>query len=580
MGSRKGKIIVLVIVILLLLAGGGVAVWYFTGDDYHSKKNMKLAEEAFADGQLEEAEEYYEAALEYDATLKDAYINLAGLEIKDHKYEAAIRTLHKGLENTTEVEGATAQLLEELVEVYNRMAQESIDKKEYDQALILVARGHDETGSPKLKDRKTEIYQLWIDSCLEEENYNLALQKVKYGYDVTGNDLLLDRKEEIYLKWAEDCIANRDYPGTMQALKDGLADTGSAALEAKIKEVKEKRILVSEKRFDVALNSTDEYYYDSKGRQIEIVYGKVGGGVAQRETYAYDDAGNVIEFTLYAGEDIQVTRMLYEWTEVEGKKRCVSTRLDAEGNMICRYVEEDAKPISEEEYYGENGALSLFRQYEYDEAGNLLKEVVVSEGKTTVDRYEHTYDEAGNLRESVYLDEEDNVLHRRACDAAGNEIESVQYEGGEIVYSAYRTFDERGNMLTEDILSLLRYEEEDNHTEYIYGEDNEVIEHVYIDNFSGYEEKTVYDRIEDGNTETKEIKTYENGELTEHHVVYTTYDEEGKIFHIKKWDEEEQYFFEEIVYENDEDGNQIYYRHSSYGNDWEYWTEYEYGFPE
>lgn len=577
MGSKKGKIIVLVIVILLLLAGAGVAVWYFTGDDYNSKKNMKLAEEAFAEGQLKEAQEYYEAALEYDTTLKDAYTKIANLEINDHKYEAAIRTLHKGLENTTEIGGATAQLLEELVEVYNRMAQEAIDKKEYDQALILVARGHDETGSQKLEDRKTEIYQLWIDSCLEEGNYNLALQKVNYGYDVTGQDLLLDRKEEIYLKWAEDCIANRDYPGTMQALKDGLANTGSAALKTKIKEVKEKRILVSEKHIDATYNRVNEYYYDSKGQLIEFIE-KNNGKVFQTKNYAYDDDGNVIEYIEMING--MHNRACYEWTEADGKKQCVTTYLSNDGRMIGREITIDEKLILDEDYNWEDGTLIASRQYKYDEAGNLMEEAVVSEGKTAIDRYENTYDEDGNLRETRYLGEGDKVLGRTAYDAAGNVTEAVYYEDGEIVSSTYKTYDERGNLLTWDTRFRYSYDEDDSHTEYVYDENDEVILHLYIDHLSGNEKKYTYDRTKDGNTETKKIKTYENGELTDDHVVYTTYNEEGKLINNKVWDEKEQDFIRETVWEYDEDGKEVSYRHRDYGSNHLKLTEYEYGFPE
>lgn len=159
-----------------------MAVWYFAGDDYNCKKNLKRAEEAFAEGQLNVAEEYYEAALEYDATLKDAYKKIADLETNDHKYESAIRTLHKGLENTVEVEGATDQLLEELVEVYKRMA---------------------DTGSSALEEKMKEVKEKHVDTVLDsvqEYYYDSKSQLIEYietfrgevfqknyAYDDSGN---------------------------------------------------------------------------------------------------------------------------------------------------------------------------------------------------------------------------------------------------------------------------------------------------------------------------------------------------------------------------------------------------------
>ncbi|MCM1534726.1 MAG: zinc-ribbon domain-containing protein [Clostridium sp.] len=102
---------------LLLALGTAAGVFYFTGDAYVSRKNLKLAEKCYEEEEYEEALSYCREALERDFALTDAYLLQADILQAEEKFEEAVQNLEKGLTRTKQDEKAQGLLAEKIDEV-------------------------------------------------------------------------------------------------------------------------------------------------------------------------------------------------------------------------------------------------------------------------------------------------------------------------------------------------------------------------------------------------------------------------------------------------------------------------------
>lgn len=158
-GPKKGKggiIAALVVVILLVIAAGVGAVLYFTSDSYQIKKNLKLADECFAEEEYEEALDYYKAALKLDRSLVEAYLGSADIYIEKSEYQNAVDILEKGLDK---VRGKKKDALEERLEdAYSLWVTALVSREDYDGARAVLDEGVPEAGAAtdSVESSKTE----------------------------------------------------------------------------------------------------------------------------------------------------------------------------------------------------------------------------------------------------------------------------------------------------------------------------------------------------------------------------------------------------------------------------------------
>lgn len=132
----KGGIIAAFVVVLLVIAVGTGTVLYFTSDGYHIKKNLKLAEECFAEREYKEALSYYRTALKLDSSLVEAYLGSADVYIEDFKYQDAADILEKGLDK---VRGKKKEILKEkLKDTYSLWVTALISVEDYDGARAVL----------------------------------------------------------------------------------------------------------------------------------------------------------------------------------------------------------------------------------------------------------------------------------------------------------------------------------------------------------------------------------------------------------------------------------------------------------
>lgn len=201
---------------------------------------------------------------------------------------------------------------------------------------------------------------------------------------------------------------------------------------------------------------TKEQYYDN-GENIGLSY-----------TYEYDDNGYLTKRTeLYASGAVSY------WLEYEN---------DAEGREL-------------KETLYDNDGMHIYRELEYDEAGNMIRKSEFEEDGTAGAQWQNEYDAAGNMIKSTIVfstgrvysimeyeyDEHGNVTRYASLDGDGNVIESYRYEyelredglpNVTKIYDSENTvqrtkeseYDENGNLIKEttfdnqnEIMMIVKY---------------------------------------------------------------------------------------------------------------------------
>ena len=165
-GKRIAVISVIAVVLLLLLAGVGSAM-YLSSDKYQCKRNVRLADKNYEAEAYEEALSYYEAALDLDDTLVEAYLKSADIYLKEDSYEKALKILKRGMKKN-EDEESWELLNEEYEKVCLEGADFLLDSGEYEQAIDLLKEGQEVVGAVSaaaLADKEKEIQEYLFPSA-------------------------------------------------------------------------------------------------------------------------------------------------------------------------------------------------------------------------------------------------------------------------------------------------------------------------------------------------------------------------------------------------------------------------------
>ena len=209
------------------------------------------------------------------------------------------------------------------------------------------------------------------------------------------------------------------------------------------------------------------YEYDEEGNLTSILNYK-SGELDYRLNY--DKNGNVIEEIYYSDEEV---RQLTEFEfDSDGKLLGENWTMDGEWWATVEYIYDEKGVLVEEKYahqndgestqryvYDDKGRLiekhdsddGLYYSCDYDESGNLVKEVHFTEGKEDY-RYEYKYDEKNQITEKATfeygtIDQRDTFEY----DAEGriiNEKNHSFYEGEHAYYEKINEYDEDGRKLS------------------------------------------------------------------------------------------------------------------------------------
>ena len=229
---------------------------------------------------------------------------------------------------------------------------------------------------------------------------------------------------------------------------------------------------------------TREDYYDENGE------------LQQYRLTKYDAAGNIVEIDRYDKDDTPIWSSVPSYNST-GKVSsfCVFDKED----RVLSYLEYGynalGKLIVQRSYFVDVDELSVgsdytFSAYEYDTAGNVIKEEKGASDSGTYTYYLYylySYDGAGNMIRSECYTEDDEELLRYSTysfDAAGNMVRQENFDGDRnLTGYTVNEFDQQGNSVTSKTYdangnicknALYQYDGKYSLVEYQYGDNNKL----------------------------------------------------------------------------------------------------------
>lgn len=525
----KGKIVALIIVLVLLLAGGGVAVWYFTGNDYNSQKSMKQAEAAFAAGELSDAKDYYEAALDYDETLKDAYIKLADIAIQEGKFDSAIKTLKKGIRNTEDVEGAEDELTAKLEATYVAAIDQKLKAAAYSEALAVADEAIAEMNTPVLVQKKKDIYMDQITAMMVEERYWDAISIAEMAFEATSDTAFEEKMAEAYIMLAQQEMEYGNYDYAWNLIEQGLYEVDSQKL-------KDEKVTLFKRWIDSYIEEGDYYPAIRKAQQafnatedesfnekvVEIYLAWADEYVANGE---YENALDILREGLRETDSAELSDRMdaINASEVLIYKKVV----DVQSGTAVVYSYNAKGQETAIQYLDEYGNISEIRTYTYDDEGNASEYKVYDGTGVLQSKINYIWAEVDGEKQCMitYLDGEERVLRNEIVDEEGKMLSYTEYnvEEGTARIISENTYDAAGNLL--ETITTIGDETIVQKNEYIYDEAGNLKEWVAYTDEGIMELREIYD--EKGNT-LQVLRYDEAGEEVVVEVQYT-YDEAGRM---------------------------------------------------
>ncbi len=626
--GSKGPLIFLIILFILILGAGGVAIWYFTGDDFNSRKNMKLAEECFAEGEMEDALEYYEEALERDETLTDAYTKIADIYLAEGKYEDAIEILADGLEAVAEED--TQTILSALDAAYNKGVDQYKKDNNFDAAFALLEMAKENFGESKYTSEKTTLYIAKSDAKVAENDFYGALSVLNEGEADTGSPSFNSQKVLVYNNMANFYINIGEYSSVIYVLHEGYADTNDASLLTRTADVymAYAKSELDNDNYGTAIDLLYEGYgvtsdeslkdevvnvylvaaedYLARG-DFEGAYVALGSGVsdtdseilkARREEilaniYIISEqvyVDDILEYSMVYNEDGVIVEE--KWYDEYANATDIIT-YDSKGrNLSELYVEEN----EHYEYVYENDLLVLVKvtdlngnplrekSYEYDENGNMTSFLLVDlENGKTIDVGEYVYDEKGRLlyESETYDAGAYAYSNEYAYDDADNLVLYKSTYNGEVMYweeYEYNELKQRITTISYDpkgkIISVSSYAYK--------GIGKLVDELVVTDDQGNVTSSNSYQYDDRGNMITNEFFMYDaEGNVTYDYSTKYEYNEDDELVYEQYWSDTEgtssdcSYIYEYdsnrnakivTIYENGEFIKEYRYEYDNFGN--------------
>ena len=170
----------------------------------------------------------------------------------------------------------------------------------------------------------------------------------------------------------------------------------------------DKGNIIEQKEYDSegSLKSQTTYNYDDKGREVEslitLSFQGINGSAELRITKEYDQKGNIIEEKNYNNHNKLSSKGIYTYDERGNKIKEIFINLDSkkpEEKNIYIYDKNNNK-IEVQEYISEN--LSEKTIIKYDEKGNILEKDLIDFNKNMSFKIIYKNDKIGNSIEQIY----------------------------------------------------------------------------------------------------------------------------------------------------------------------------------
>ena len=289
----------------------------------------------------------------------------------------------------------------------------------------------------------------WYEYQYDEAGHELS--ELTYGtdgiyrrseqkYDRNGNEIrftyIVDGEVTMQLEFSRDEWGNVTEERGRSLAKEWDANTYEYEYETVYVPFRQytRAVVVNKKEYhDGELITETEY--DKAGNKIkQIIYNSDGNMYTQKK-YTYDNAGNLTEYEDYTS-GVNNYKETYEYDEAGDR----TGRMDYFDDDLYRrweYEYDEAGRLKHYSVYNGDGDICGYEDhvYEYDEAGNVIKDVTSG------------YDTAGadSTNGSWYYTDEDQYQY----DKTGNIEKETHYWNGDLFYWSEWEYDEKGQLLTE-----------------------------------------------------------------------------------------------------------------------------------
>lgn len=228
-------------------------------------------------------------------------------------------------------------------------------------------------------------------------------------------------------------------------------------LRGDVKTVINKTYNIRESLRELAEHSVKEY--DTFGQRILSIYFEKNDCIQLKQVSIFDDQGNIIGYTNYNANELQVGYGNYD---LDYKKRIVRRYYNGEIEETYKY--DDRDNITEVYFPNINGG----DRYQYDTNGFAIRQIEFGDenalfasllGDPTNQIIVYENDDLGNIIDMKSFNSKSNeLLYRQKFkyNSQGDEIESISYKTNgsidELIKFEYK-YDSRGNWILEQELS-------------------------------------------------------------------------------------------------------------------------------
>ncbi|GJQ07770.1 hypothetical protein CAPN010_19280 [Capnocytophaga cynodegmi] len=383
-------------------------------------------------------------------------------------------------------------------------------------------------------------------------------------------------------------------------------DLEQDGLKGRVKRVIGYKIENYDPKSNLPQKNCYEKVYNPQGRKIEKIFYEEDGSISSKETWKYDEQGNLLEnnsdyykgvhsfyYTTYKynekgklieeiwNSNSSSTKSIWKYNEkeelieyiryedetVSRKEKHIYKEVGERGNLVktiwCeykfgetfnveRYYNEHEKLI-EEIHYEENGTISSKETWKYNDKGNKIENIWYNKNGKIVKKTSK-YDDKGNLIEETYYDRFGKEFLK--YNDKGNLIEEIKYNrNGKIDFKETREYNNQGNLIEEiryrrdgkiDFKETWKYDSQGNKMERYEGRQDRKKWQEAFSKFTYENNRTTIERVR-----------YTNGNISSEET--WRYDEKGKLIEVSerkkqntgKWKEEL------TKYEHDDQDNWI-----------------------
>lgn len=266
------------------------------------------------------------------------------------------------------------------------------------------------------------------NSIVDSVNEAIKNEKFDEALTILENSQLEMEGEEYAILLSNVYLYKKDYVAAADVLVEKISETDSQVLVDRLEYIREKTLAVETRGYDENgnLGYTQVHEYDEEGNVLKLTEYDAEGNVQSGKEYTYDEYGNVTKET-----------MLYVDGSVSNK--VINNTYHSNGFLASATA------------CHENG--DIISVIEYDEDGNTLLETMYDDG-APFSYYEHTYDENGKevSYEFRFFEREGGYIHtfEYEYDQDGNVIKEVESDEEGNVESAI-DYDVDGNVLKMDL---------------------------------------------------------------------------------------------------------------------------------